>query len=55
MGGVTFFKCRTAHATANSALAALSILKIETEAHTSGLTDRMTAFIKEEMAKSKRA
>jgi len=39
----------------NSALAAMAILKIETEAHTSGLTDRINAFLKAEMEKNNKA
>lgn len=38
----------------NSALAAMAILKIEAEAHTSGLTDRIALFLKEELAKNNR-
>lgn len=35
----------------NSVLAARAILKIEKEAHTTGLTERISAFLKEEANK----
>lgn len=35
----------------NSALAARTILKVEKEAHTTGLTERISAFLKEEISK----
>jgi exosome complex component RRP4 len=35
----------------NSALAARAILKVEKEAHTTGLTERISAFLKEEASK----